>query len=197
MKIISIKSLNIKDKNLIWSFAVILLGIIFGIFLYICSKTFLDVKLNDLFINFSENIAINNFLEKLHIIILGNIILFLCLIICGGSLFGRWLCPLLIIFKVSGISIIICHLYSTYGLTGLEYVLLVFFPGKILLIYALLFMCKSSISMSEKIRQTANNNYTREIKTYYLKCIYTLLLVLLSSLTDCICINLFSGILSI
>ena len=95
-----------------------------------------------------------------------------------------------------GISALISYLYVQYGIKGLEYVLLVFFPGKCIFLSAAVIMTKNSFDMSCIVKNgiAEKGSSTPISKVYYFKSLIFSMLFALSALVDFSALKIFSGL---
>lgn len=195
MHTISLKSFLGKsktNKNLIISFVTILSGFLSGVVIFILMNEKILSRTIKVFLEYHTVHFNKTSLEIFCGILLYNTIYFVIMFIVGGSLFGRFLAPAVTLTKSLGITIVISYLYCEYALKGLEYTLLVFFPGKSLLIASFLFMTKICIDMSNELIKYEKNDFRDHISRYYAKSALIFFMILLSGLFDLICIKLFS-----
>lgn len=195
-EVFSLKGLSIKDKSLLVSFLSVLSGLLGGSLIYALYIFNNDNHIVDIFITFNTDFIGKSDIEVFSGIALSILVYFIALFISGSSIFGRTMCIVTTLLKFAGIGALISYLYTYYGLKGLEYVLLIFFPGKIFLIFAAVLMTKSGFDMSSAIK---NGSVEKEsagsvMKIYYLKSLMFLLLFILSAAVDFFTIKIFSGL---
>lgn len=186
-----------KDKALLYAFAAVTVGFISGAAVTNIASS-VTGEAADLFVSFFTDFSDKSRLEIFSGLALEGIIYFLALFIAGSNIFGKELTLLLTALKASGITAIISVLYSNYGLKGLEYTLLVFLPGKTVLFFTMLFMTKFCYEFSADLRrEKACLKETKAVTgVFAVKSIIALLIMLLSWLTDFLCITVFSGLFS-
>ncbi|MBO7319002.1 MAG: stage II sporulation protein M, partial [Clostridia bacterium] len=125
------------NKSALVSSAVISFGIILGALLYVFANDSLTGDLFDYFISFSVDFSNKNKPEIISGLIMQNIIYFVLMLIFGTSVIGTPAVYFLSLLKTSGLGLLIAYIYDCYALKGIEYCLLVMFPGKFLLIFAM------------------------------------------------------------
>lgn len=194
--VFSLKGLTIKDNGLFAAFLSVLAGLISGSMVY---ATFIHKNNNpivDIFISFNTEFIGKADAELFSGITVSVLIYFLMLFISGSSLFGRPMCVVITFFKFAGIGALISYLYIAYGLKGLEYVLLVFFPGKLILIFTSVLMSRSSFEMSGIVKNGTNEkgSTTLSMRLYYLKSLVYLLMFIVSAAIDFLMIKIFSSL---
>lgn len=194
--VISLKRIVIKDKGLLWAFLAVLSGIISGSLLYTLVLCNSSNSIFKFFISFNTDFINKSDLEIFSGIVLSELLYFVVLFILGCSFTGKPLCIAATFIKLLGIGAMITYLYAQYELKGLEYVLLIFFPGKVLLIFAAMLMTKNSFEMSSTVKNGIyeKGSNTAIVKQYYLKSIIYMLIFLLSSAVDYIMLKVFSGL---
>ncbi len=182
------------DISLYISFGSILTGFLCGVLMYIYTDDSIKNKISDFFISFHTDFSDKSTIEIISGFLLYGIIYYFSMLLLGSSIFGNVLSPMLTTVKASGITVLICAFYCEYSLKGLEYTLLVFSPGKSILIVAMLIMTKTCIDMSGEIKAYTKNNQSEIIKTYLLKCCALLPFFVFSWITDLLCVKIFSGL---
>lgn len=192
--VLSLKNLFIKDKALISAFFAALTGVLTGALIYGFKLNNTNNPLFDLFISFNTDFTGKSQAEIFSGIAISVLVYFLALFLSGTSFTGKYLCIFATFFKMLGIGAFISFLYVKYGLKGLEYVLLVFFPGKTILFFSSLFMTKNSFDMSNNVKNGIyeKGSSTDFIKTYYLRSMIILFVFLLSAVVDFVTIKVFS-----
>lgn len=197
MKVISVKKFTRLDKNIILVFSAALSGIITGICLYLLSDDASKSAVNDLFIAFKDVFSQKSFAELFTALSVSCLIFHAVMFICGSSLFGKPVCALLILFKMTGISTIITHVISAYSIKGLEYILLSFLPGKAFFILSLIFLGKNCFDMIDEIKKIPlyNKNTQSGIKIYCIKSAVACVISLAYLIIDSFCFRLFGGML--
>ena len=194
--VFSMKRFLIKDKGLLSAFITIFIGILVGVFIYAFLLNDKENILFDLFVSFNTDYISKSDIEILSGIALNVLIYYLILFFSGTSFLGRYICLTATFVKVIGISALISYLYVQYGLKGLEYVLLIFFPGKTILLFAAVIMTKNSYDMCSIVNNGAGEKgSTASIKKiYYLKSLIFSILFALSALIDYVSLKIFSGL---
>ena len=194
--VISLKRFVVKDKGLLWAFVAIFAGIISGSLLYALILHSGNNGIFQLFITFNIDFINKSELEIFSGITLNVLLYFMALFISGCCFNGKPLCVFITFIKMLGIGATVTYLYAQYELKGLEYVLLVFFPGKILLLFSSMLMTKSCFEMSSLVKNgiSEKGSGASVIKLYYLKSLIYMLVFMLSAATDYIAIKIFSGL---
>lgn len=183
-----------KDKALVISFISILTGLIAGVLIYGLTIKENNNELYKLFIDFNINFTHKKPAEIFSGFALTGLVYFLIMFVSGSSLFGKLLCPVMTFLKAMGITLITSQLYTSFGLKGFEYGLLIFFPGKIILLFSMLILTKLSIDCCSGIFSGESLAPTKEIKNYCIKSMLILILFILSWIMDLICILIFTDL---
>lgn len=181
-----------KDKALIYSFVSVAVGLISGAVITVFSTSTLMSETTDLFVSYFIDFTDKNKLEIFSGISLEGLIYFGALFIAGSNIFGKELTLILTALKASGITAIITVLYSNYGLKGLEYALLVFLPGKVILFFVMLFLTKFCYEFSAALR--INKDRISTINVFMVKSLIALFFMLFSWLVDFLTVIIFSGL---
>ena len=196
--VISKSSVNVDStyKSAIISAITIAVGIIFGAIICILSKDNLNLSLIEYFINFSTDFSNKNKPEILSGIILSHIPYFIMMIIFGTSVVGTPAVILLTNIKSMGIGLLTTYIYSSFSLKGIEYCLLVMFPGKFVLIFAMILLTQSCFVTSNDIRQRLTNKEGRvvSLEKFAVRSILIFGLIILSALIDFFAIISFSSL---
>ena len=193
--VLSLKRMTIKDKGLLAAFISSLTGIISGTLIY----TFFLINENpifDVFHSFYTDFKDKTDIEAFSGIVVVILLYFFVLFISGSSFMGKYLCVSATFFKAVGIGALISFLYSEYGLKGLEYVLLVFFPGKCILLFAAILMTKNSFDMSNTVKNgmSEKGSIASFVKMYYVKSLLSLIIFIVSATADFLLIKIFSDL---
>ncbi|MBO5936971.1 MAG: stage II sporulation protein M [Clostridia bacterium] len=184
------------NKSAIVSGAVISAGIILGAALYVFAKDSLTGDLFDYFISFSVDFSNKNKPEIISGLIMQNIIYFVLMLIFGTSVIGSPAVYFLSLLKTSGLGLLIAYIYDCYALKGIEYCLLVMFPGKFLLIFAMVLLTQNCSHMSTGIYQCIKNTESRgaDIRKFSARSVLILIILLISSLVDFVALISFSSL---
>jgi len=183
--------------GLIASFASVLAGIAFGSCVYNLPDISCKNELLSLFIDFSTEITDKTYIEIFSGIVISGVLYFISMFILGGNVFGKELSLLATAVKALGIGALISFLYYQHGVEGFEYALLIFLPGKFVLIFAMLFFTECCFNVSEKLRSGFNNEDTKLlIKMYTFKSIVAFGIMFISWLIDFLCLIGFSKLIS-
>ena len=184
-KIASFVDANCENKALILSFISILSGIFLGSCLYNANMDNFSEYISSFFMSINSHIYNSNF-SFFRNIILDALKYFGMMFLLGGNFFGKEISFIVTAIKFIGIGVIISFLYQEYGAEGFEYILLVFIPGKILFIFAALFMTKFCSDSSKELRNGLH--YTEKVSSfariYGTKSVITFLIFLVSCLVD-------------
>ena len=81
-------------------------------------------------------------------------------------------------------------------LKGIEYCLLVLFPGKFIMLFAMILLSQNCLITSNNIRLSARGNKDRvvELDKYILRTVFIAMIILVSSTVDFITIISFSSL---
>lgn len=193
------KRLELSDKLLIVSAAVLFCGIAAGALLFRTNSSYMSNEIYRYFISFSTDFSGKSYIEILSGFLSVNVLFFCVAAILGTSALGDIPVFVLTFFKASGIGALTSYLYSTYGLRGFEYFILVLFPGKIFLVISMLLLAQSSSMSSIRVRKCINKLSQEEydLKVYLLRSLFILILIIVSCLVDSVAIKLFSPLFSL
>lgn len=184
----------LKDYGTTISTVLILsLSIISGVIFYTFCNELFDAELSILFNNYTETFINKSKPEILSGLLLGNIIYFLLMILFSTSVIGAPFIYFVSALKVMGIGTIIAYIYSAFGLKGIEYSILIIFPGKFFLILSMIILIDSSVYMCTNIRKNQKENAV-DLKKQVIRVVFVLLFMLVSSVIDFITLSVFSDL---
>lgn len=188
----------IKDKIYLISFSIIAVSFIFGTALYITAENSLTEEIFSCFTEFYSDFSHKTKLEVFSGILLSHLPYIMLVIILGTSAYGYGIIWIFSFIKASGLGILAAYFYTTFALEGIEYALLVFFPGKFFLILSMLFTMKCSADNSLYISRLIKGECRTENSStlYSLKMVTAVLLFVLSSAIDCFTVVSFSSLFS-
>ena len=196
--VISKPSINVNyaNKTAILSAVIIALGIICGTIIFLVSDSTVAETLFEYFISFTTDFTNKNKPEILSGLILSHIPYFIVMIILGVSIVGVYLVPVITLIKSIGIGMLITYIYQTFMLKGIEYCLLVLFPGKFIMLFAMILLSQNCLITSNNIRLSAHGNKDRvvELDKYILRTVFIAMIILVSSTVDFITIISFSSL---
>lgn len=184
------------DTVLIGSALVIGLGLILGVLSYGLNESLFSNELYTYFFEFNYNFANKSFLEISSGILLSNMIYFAVMTVMGTSAVGSYFVMIPTLIKSLGIGTLVCYLYMSYELTGVEYCFLVLFPGKIILLFTMLILTQTSFKMSNEIKNQLNRNTAKkiELKKFFISIVLIFGFFVLSTVIDSLMIYFFGGL---
>lgn len=187
---------NYTDKTAILSAVIIALGIICGTIIFLLSDNSITETLFEYFISFTTDFSNKNKPEILSGLILSHIPYFIATIVLGLSVVGVYLIPIITFIKSIGIGLLITYIYQAFTLKGIEYCLLVLFPGKFFLIFAMILLTQNCLITSNNIRLSAKGSKGRVVEPdkFILRTIFIVFIILASVAIDFITIICFSSL---
>lgn len=194
-KFIFNNELKKTDKTLIIISITISIGIAFGNLVYIVSSDLLENSLIKHFIKFSTDINGKSLIEIFSGFLIYNLIFALCLILSGTSSIGEVIVYIFLLIKSTGIGAISAFLFSNFKTKGLGYFYLSFFPGKVVLIFGLLFLSQSCIQSSKIIKNSLNINNKEKIdkRLFYIRFLISTIIFAVSAFIDTINLKLYQN----
>ena len=185
-----------KNKSSVQSTAIIVLGIIFGVLLYVFNSESLTEDLFEYFISFTTDFSHKSKPEIFSGLLLPDLIYLIIMMILGTCVFGT---PAVICFSLvnsMGLGMLMTYINDNFALKGIEYCVMIFLPGKFLLVLAMILLTQNSVVTSISIRESACSKSDRvvDFKKYTLRGIVVLAIILLSSLIDFLTITSFSSL---
>ena len=188
--------LDSTGKSSVVSAVVIFSGVIAGIALYIVSDEALLEDLGNRFILFANEFINKNKPEIFSGLIFQDIIYCAFMLVFAFCIFGTPIVFLLSFIKAMGLGLLTTYIYDIYALKGIEYCLLVIFPGKLILIFAMILLTQNcyvnSTQMTKKLLYQSDGGVS--LKKYILRTQIILIVIIISSITDFITLNSFSSL---
>ncbi len=169
-------------------------GLLMGCLFCFLFEKHLNEKLFSVFIDFTTNFTNKSSIEIISGIILSIIPYFIIMYFLGTSARGTSAIFLLTFLKSLGLSIVTTYIYFTYELKGIEYCLLVFFPGKILLLFSMLLLTENCFITSKHIQKTIKNKNESKVdlSKYDFRNVFIAIIMLLSCVVEFVLIKAFS-----
>lgn len=184
------------ESSIVYSVSVILLAFIFGTVICVLDNNFVSANLFETFTNFITNFSNNSFLEVLLSNLFTEIIYMTTIFLLGTSFIGKIPVYIVTFIKMSGISVFVTYLFSSYGISGLEYFIIIMLPSTIVQIFYVLILNERCSLLSSKIKKKlfddAENNL--DIKNYAIETAFVFVLIVISSVLKSVCIKLFSSL---
>ena len=172
-------------KSALVSGAAVSAGIILGAFLYVFAKDGLTGDFSN-----------KNKPEIISGLIIPNVMYFIAMVIFGTSVIGTPAVYAMSVLKSSGLGLLTAYIYDCFALKGIEYCLLVIFPGKFLLIFAMVLLTQNCSHMSMAIYRCMKNAESRgaDIRKFSARSFLILIILLISSLIDFVLLISFSSL---
>ncbi len=179
-------------------FIVIALALLSGTVLFVLSDKSLTEEISNSFFGFYSDFSSKSKAEIFTGILSAHIPYVILMIIFGKSSVGYTVIPVLSFTKIIGIGFLNTYLYSAFGLKGVEYSLLVFIPGKFLMLFSVIFLMQCCMENSLNMKNIVKGeSRTENISGFYGARITVAVIILtLSSLIDCILTVSFSSLFS-
>ena len=185
-----------ENKSAILSTVIISFGIIIGALLYILKAENLSENLIENFISFSTEFTHNSKPEIFSGLILYDIINIIVMALLGVSAIGYPIVVLVSLFNSMGLGIIVASVFDRFALEGIEYCLLVFLPGKFLLVLSMILLTQNCCITSKEIYLTVTNKNDRavDLRKYFIRIFVIVSIILISTLLDFITLISFSSL---
>lgn len=195
---VSVEPNGPKNKIQLLSFAVIASSVIIGTLIFILSEDYISCDILSEFEGYFSSLENKNTLEVFTGFLLSHIPYIMLMIVLGTCTYGTAFILILSFLKISGLSFLNAVIYSTFGLKGIEYSLLVSHPGKFVLLLSVLLMTEFCIENSQKINSRLKGESKKQDSNnlYALKVAAAVLLFIFSSLVDCFFTVSFSSLFS-
>lgn len=197
-KKISANQLRVKLPSVFITFVPIALGLVFGSVIFNLSTDSIFDSLKNYFLSFTTNFSNKSTSETISGMLLTYVPYFVMMLIFGMCATGAAPVFILSFIKSAGIAMTATYIYSEYALKGVEYCLLVFYPGKILSLLGMLMLTHSCYFMSTSINKLikGKSDTDVEIEKYLLRSLLIGLIFILSSIVDFLMVKCFSSLFS-
>ncbi len=177
-----------RNAFLISILAVLILGIVFGIFLFDNFENVSDYSAKYI-TEYITKRTDTSFLKILAVSFVESFAVLFIFFILGSSLFGIITVPFAVAVKGFLQGSITAYIYSQYALKGIAFNAIIYIPSTILFLMVLLLASRESIKFSLKITgltipKTMPSNLAFDFKDYSIKYLLYMALCLLSALID-------------
>ena len=193
------QQISLSDKLLLVSGSVMLLGVLIGVLLFRTNSSYMSNELCKYFISFSTDFSGKSYLEILSGFLSVNIIYYCIVMIMGTSALGDAPIVIMTFLQSTGLGALTSYLFTSYGIRGFEYFLLVLFPGKVILMIASLLAAQNVLISVNHIRSCLKHNLREEyqLKEYLIRSLFVLAIMTISCLSDSVTIKLFASLFSL
>lgn len=120
--------------------------------------------------------------------------------LCGLSVWGFFVAPLIPFVKGIGLGLVTGYLYAVHGWSGFLACLLTVFPGALIFFFALLFAVNHSVHFSRSLFKKLSSgqpvSFSEQVKKYVFSYCKLFILVLASAGADFIGASCFNGLFS-
>ena len=183
------------DKSVVLAFLSVAVGIVAGGVLFTLNQELCANEISGVFARFTESFSTRSDADVMLTMLFTRLIYFAVILVSGTSIAGTGIALIYTVINFSSLSMIASYLYSAHNLQGLEYCLLVFYPGKILYILSSLLVLKNALEYCDTLTHKpidAINSKKRYIGTgAVIFAIYTSGIII-----DFILIKMFSSLFS-
>lgn len=176
----------------------IAVGIIFGCIIYFFSDQSVFDSLKTYFIKFSTEFSDKNKSEIISGLIVSYLPYVIIMLIFGACAWGTAPVFIMSFLKSAGIGMTATYLYDVYALKGIEYSLLVFYPGKIIAVFAMLALTHSCYSMSRNINMLikCKGEGAVSLDSYFMRTLLISFIFVISSFVEFLTVTCFSSLFS-
>lgn len=184
------------NKSAIISFSVIFIGIVAGVVLYTFADKSLIKEVTDLFIGNTTDFANNNKPEIFYGLVVDNLIYFALMHIFAMCVFGTPAVFFITFAKAMGLGFLTAIIYASFGLEGIEYCLMILFPGKFIMILVMILLTQNCYVNSNSITKSINpdNGGVVDLRKYALRTIVIFVLIVFSAAIDFVATISFSSL---
>lgn len=193
---------NPLESEHIYSFAsavTIAVGLFAGCLIFFLCRDNIINELSEIFLSFNGDFCNKNKPEIFSGLVFSSAPYIILSVILGTCAVGAPFVILLTALKSAAIGLVTSYIYYAFSLQGVEYCLLVFFPGKIILVFAMLLLTGSCISTARGVLKSVVGEDTiksTNLQNYFLRSALIALIFILSSTVDFLMIICFSSLFS-
>ena len=180
------------NYEIITVFSVIILAIIIGAVCAVCSSDKIEIR--ELLNKFLTETSNEPFFKLLITKELQQLIFIAIIFVSGSSIYGKAPITLIVFYKILGISYLSGVLISTYLLEGLEYILLIFLPGKILYIFAIILVSVKCLKSSDALKNKENAEFDNVL--FMKQNMFSSILIFISAFIDIMLLKVFLPLFS-
>ena len=189
-------SLDNTKKSAIISATIIAIGLIVGSVIYLLCDNEITEALLDYLIGFTTDFSNKNKPEIFSGLVLQNLIYYIMMLFFGTSVIGTPAVFMISFIKTVGLSFLTTYIYDVFVLKGIEYCLLVIFPGKFFLIFAMVLLTQNCYCTSIDIMKCINGKDSRGVnfKKFTIRSLLILIILVVSATIDFLMIISFSSL---
>lgn len=189
---------SFRERKNLKIFLVSAFALISGTTIYMLCENYLSSEIYESFNVFNTEFSLKTKTEIFTGLFISNLTFVIVTVILGSSSAGYLLILITGYIRIIGIGVVNTFLYSSFGLKGLEYSLLIFSPGKFLMLFSVILLMQTCIDNSLKIKSVLKGeSRTESQRTYYiLRIAIAVIIMLLSSLVDCVLAAGFTNLFS-
>ena len=189
---------KLNNPSAVISFLIIATGLVFGSLFYTFEGSLLKDELWNFFVSFSSDFSNKNKSEVLSGLLISNLPYICLMTVFGTCAVGTPAVLLLSFLKSAGLGALSSYIYGAYAVKGIEYCLLVFFPGKIIMLFAMLLLTQSCYNLSKDIFSSLKQEGIKKvnIEKYFLRTVLISVIFVISSLIEFLCVTSFSSLFS-
>jgi stage II sporulation protein M len=129
-----------------------------------------------------------------------SFVFILCCFLCGLSMWGMFLIPVIPFFRGFGLGFTSGYLYAAYGLKGILFNAVIIIPGAFICILSILFAAREGILFSKKIAACGvipdNKGHWPPIKVYFAHFGAVIVIAFAAAVIDLLMAVCFAGIFS-
>lgn len=190
------KEIFVNNKIQMMNFIIAALALTTGTLLYMFAEENIKIEINNCFMKYSLDFASKTKIEIFSGIFLSHLPYIVAMIVFSTSTIGYVFAILVSFSKVMGLGIVSAYLYSSFALKGIEYALLIFFPGKFILIFSVLCIMYLSINKSYCIHKLAIGEHSNKTdgNIFALKIAFSILLFVITALIECFFLSSFCSL---
>lgn len=184
------------NKSAVISALVIFIGIVSGIVLYKATQTYFEDELSVRFTQYLNEFANKNNPELFSGLLLKDVLYFVLMVIFSLCIYGSGAVFIISCLKSMGLGLLTMYIYDAFALKGVEYCLMVFFPGKFIMIFAMILLTQNCYLNSNSIVKTVKNSGDGvvDLKKFCLRTLVIFLLIIISDIVDYLTVICFSSL---
>ncbi len=183
-----------KYKSILILFFIMISAVFFGLIMQNSeSGNGIFYRIIDVFGDYIISVKNYNKPEIFSGLLLSSFVCYAVIALFSTSIIGAPLIYAVIFFKIAGLSTVLFAIYSEFGLSGIEYSLLVLLPGKYFMILSLLILADSSSQLCNVIVKDIQSK-PEKIKNYIMILVFSAVILLISVIIDYFTLTTFAGL---
>ncbi len=187
---------NLNDTNSLYFVTGILtVSVFLSILFYVFFSEQIDSVIGDEFIKYFNMLKSKSKPVSFADLLLPYLFFHMVVILSSTSIIGDVVITILSCLRISGLTILVLHIYSTYRLIGIEYAFLILFPGKLFYILSVILIMKTGYHTVNSIKRK-DKDRAYGINENIARYVFSVIIMLLSVVIDYVTVSSFADLFS-